>query len=95
VEEGVRDFGNSESLLRFVQEKSDDITKAVIHCTDLLRMTLPDGRVIGPISTKNIGMVLYMIGDQGEQPVLVGKPDATVILNDGILNRMRIKIDVI
>jgi hypothetical protein len=85
------DFGSSENLLRYVQEKSDDWERAVIYCTDWVQMTFPNGAATGRLPTKNLGMVLYT----SDRPVLLTKTDAAVVLNDGILNRMKIRIEIL
>ncbi len=94
MQEGVLDFGSSDELLKFLKERVDDIDKAVINCCDEVGWTYPDGRRVGPISTKDndIGMVLCLVTNQ---QAIVSKADATMLLNDGLLNRMNIRIEVV
>jgi hypothetical protein len=87
----VMNFGSSEKLLRFVQEKSDDIEKAVVYCHDRIEITLP-GRMPQVCPTANIGMILYF---PTSGPIAITKGDAALVLNDGILNRMGIRIEIV
>lgn len=80
------DFGSSEELLRYIQEKSDDIERVVI---------IPPGAVVtymgvpqAPI--EEFKAMLYLCN--GERKV-IGTTDAEILLNDGILNRMKLKIE--
>jgi hypothetical protein len=80
------DFGSSEAVLKHIQERSDDIERAVIPQGDV-SITNPN------TSTRrmNPGMVIYMIGGK---KALLAREDAELVLNDGILHRMRIKIEI-
>lgn len=82
----IRDFGSSEALLAHIKEKSDDIEKAVIP-TSPVQITTPGE----PDRFMRVGMLLHLVG---RQPALISREDAEVVLNDGILNRMRIKIEI-
>jgi hypothetical protein len=81
-------FGDSQGVLRYIQEKSDDIEKVVIPLYpfgQLFDNGVPTGEFL-----RDIGLVVHCV--QGNQ-ILIDRADAEVILNDGILNRMKIKIE--
>jgi len=84
----VEDFGSSEDALRYIQEKSEDIEKAVIPQTPTLVFSEP-GK---PGREFEVGMVLHMINGHKK---IVHPVDAELVLNDGILNRMCIPIKLI
>ena len=75
-------FPNPDRLLDHIREKSDDIEKVGIP--RFHQMTL------GGLVYNNPGMIFFMIG--GVKSV-IGLQDAERVLNDGILNRMKIKIE--
>jgi len=82
-------LGNSEAVLRFVQERSDDIVRAVIPMSSYvieMENGIPTGQQIA-----DVGMILVMIG--GDKSLLM-RQDAEIVLNDGILNRMKIVIEL-
>ena len=81
-----RSFGSSEAVLRFIQERSEDIEKAVIP--QFPTIVLSDG---GEPEEREAGLVLHML--DGYMTILHPK-DAELVLNDGILTRMRIKIEL-
>ena len=81
------EFGGSEGVLRYIQEKSDDIEAVVIPQFHVGHIPAT-GNSPG-VDIEDVGLVLHMVN--GNQQ-LVQKQDAEVVLNDGILNRMRIKI---
>jgi hypothetical protein len=82
-------FHNSDEVLRFVQERSDDIEKVVIPQHPFISVFDPKN----PVEATEVpaGMVLHLIGDDFR---IIHPKDAELILNDGILNRMRIKIEL-
>jgi len=82
-------FGSSEKLLTYVKERSDDIERVVIP---LSPKWLGDklGNPIAPLPS--FGMALHMI--DGSKKVLT-REDAEILLNDGLLNRLRIRIELI
>ena len=82
-------FESSEALLAFVKERSDDMEKAIIPMSTTLHFNPNDG---GPAKIiNNAGMVLNLIN--GMRHVLT-KQDAESVLNDGILTRMKIPIEL-
>ena len=82
-----QDFGSSEEALRYIQEKSEDIEKAVIPQMPSVVLSGPDAR-----STEvEAGLILHMINGHKK---IVHPFDAELVLNDDILNRMRIKIEL-
>jgi hypothetical protein len=82
-----RDFGSSENLLVFIKEKSEDIEKAVIP--QFLGLTIKKAGT--PIGNYEVGMILHMI--DGTRKLLTPE-DAEIVLNDGILARMKIRIEL-
>jgi hypothetical protein len=86
--EGQR-FSSSEELLRFVQERTDDIEKAVIPQHPFI--SVYDPKKPTAVTEVPAGMVLHLIGNDFR---VIHPSDAELILNDGILNRMRIKIEL-
>ena len=79
-------FGSSDKLLAYIKEKSDDLERVEI---------LPPGagiRYKGQLvgTTQEFQMMLCLIGDQRK---VIGQRDAELLLNDGILSRMNIRIE--
>ena len=83
-EPGFRQPGN---LLRYIQEKADDIEKVVIPQVPVLTVTTPHGKVL---DLPEVGMVLHLVDNAIR---VIHYADAEILLNDGILNRMRIPIE--
>lgn len=81
-------FETDKELMRFIQEKSDDIEKAVIPQMHEVAFTHPDRP--GGVLIK-AGMILHMISGTTQ---IVHPEDAEMVLNDGILNRMKIRIEL-
>lgn len=85
----VDNFGEGDGVLLYVKEKSDDIEHVVIP---LFKVgSLPtDGR--SPVHEyEDVGLILFMVNGDTQ---LIHKADAERVLNDGILNRMRIDIRI-
>lgn len=82
-----KDFDSSEGLLAFIREKADDIEKVVIPASGKSIVTF---RGIPISALEDLGMVIHTL----QHRILVGKSNAEVILKDGILGRMRIKMEV-
>ena len=82
-------FESSDELLRFIQEKTDDIEKAVIPQHPII--SIFDPKNPAEFTEVPAGMVLHLIGGRLK---IIHPADAQLILNDGILNRMRIKIEL-
>jgi hypothetical protein len=83
----VTNFGTSEKLLQYLREHSDDIEKAVIPQMESLTL-MNAGQSEGAVE---VGMVLHMVEDR---MIFLTPTDAEILLNDGILNRMEIKIEL-
>ena len=82
-----QNFGSSEAVLQFIREKSEDIEKAVIPVGARVFIR---GRGVEPTMMVT-GMILYMLN--GHLKVL-NPADAELVLNDGILNRMHVRIEL-
>ena len=83
----LEDFGSTEALLKEIQERSDDIEKAVILPPGFVFTYLGQAK---SLPLKQFGLVLHFAN---ERKVIFGD-DVAVVLNDGILNRMRIQIEL-
>lgn len=82
-----RDFGSSEKLLAYLKERSDDLEKVVI---------CPPGAALSyagrPVYIfPEFSMMFYFVN---EGRLLIKQTDTEIVLNDGILNRMKIKIEL-
>ena len=77
--------GGTPELLRYIQERSDDIEKVVIPQHPYIVMR-PSGEQV------EAGLVIHLIGD--DMKIIPNKQDAEAVLNDGILNRMKIRIEL-
>lgn len=82
-------FGTPEALLKVIQERSDDIEKAVI-CPPGFGLTFQGRPTTAPMPF--FVMVFYFMS--GERK-LVHQDAAEMVLNDGILSRMKIKIEFV
>ena len=82
-----QDFGDSATLLAYIKERSDDLEKAVIPQMQFVTLTGKDG-IVANIET---GMILHLSDGHNK---LLTPTDAEIVLNDGILNRMRIRIEL-
>lgn len=87
-EERPERFANSAELLRFLQERAEDIERVEIPLFH--PVTITDGHQKRHVA--NVGMLLHMIN--GDRPY-IHIQDAELLLNDGILNRMKIKISLL
>jgi hypothetical protein len=81
-------FPNAAALIANFKERADDIEKVQI-VPEGMAFTGPDG---DQIVLPNAGMVIHKVNGHRE---VVKKPDALRILADGILQRMRIKVEVL
>lgn len=75
--------GNTPELVRIIQEQSDDIEKVVIPQHPYIVL---EGEQV------EAGLVIHLIS--GRLRVIPNKTDAEAVLNDGILNRMSIRIEL-
>jgi len=82
-----RDAGSSQAVLREIQERSEDLIEVVIPLCEAIHI---HGRGDFPgQDVFDIGMVLkYSNGTT----TMIHRADAQLVLNDGILNRMKIPI---
>lgn len=77
--------GGTCELLRYIQERSDDIEKIVIPQYPCITFPASGEQV-------EAGLVIHLIG--GDLKIIPNKQDAEAVLNDGILHRMRIRIEL-
>jgi hypothetical protein len=84
------DFGTPEAVLRYIQERSDDIEKVVIPQTPTILIHDPKDPS-GEISEVAAGLVIHLVSGQLK---IIHPETAPLILNDGILHRMRIRIEL-
>jgi hypothetical protein len=83
----LHDFGDSQNVLRYIQEKSDDIQEVEIPLYPFGHLTqdgVPTGEVL-----HDVGLIVHCV--KGNK-LFIHKNDAELVLNDGILNRMKIPI---
>jgi hypothetical protein len=82
-------FENDEEALRFLKERADDIASVAIPVGGPVAV-LHEGKTLGPFH--GVGMIVFMVtGD-----IHLFRPSrAELILNDGFLTRMRIKISLL
>jgi hypothetical protein len=85
----IEDFGSSEALLKRIQERSDDIEKAMIIPPRWYRATTEGKQMSAPLP--HFAMILCFIN--GDRKMIKGA-DVEMVLNDGILNRMKIRIEL-
>src|SRR5271155_201365 len=82
-------FESDEDALRFLKERADDIANVGIPVGGPVAV-LHKGKTLGPFH--GIGMIVFMVN--GDIHLL--KPSrAELILNDGFLTRMRIRISLL
>lgn len=89
VREAVLKFTTPGELLRYVQERSDDLEKVVIPQFHPFHLVDPTGKTVA--IWEGVGMVLYFA--LGGRKVL-NREDAERVLNDGILHRMKVRIEL-
>lgn len=79
-------FPSTEALIREIQELSDDIESVTIQVANGILVVGPDGK-----STlhRNAGALLKLSDGTSR---LIHREDAEALLNDGILNRMRLPV---
>ena len=80
-------FGSPEKLLAYIKEKSDDIDKALIFGPGAVLIASNGKRTW---KSPEFGMMFAFVN--GEQKMM-GSDDAEMVLNEGILTRMKIKIE--
>lgn len=77
--------GGTPELLKYIQERSDDIEKVVIPQHPFIAFPATGEQV-------EAGLVIHLIG--GDLKIIPNRQDAEAILNDGILHRMKIRIEL-
>lgn len=82
----VTNFGSSEALLAHIKSRADDLQRAVIPTAPVQLTYMGVPQAVLPV-----GMILFSLEDRRE---MITVPDAELLLNDGILNRMRVKIEI-
>jgi hypothetical protein len=85
---GLVDFGGTEGVLRYIQERSDDIEKVIIPRSGFV--TLRD-RETGQETHYEAGMVFHLVSGRYE---MATSRDSLAILQDGILKRMNIPVEI-
>ena len=76
--QAIRRFGSHEALIEYVKG----------HFMSLQKATIPIGSAGHPPES---GMVLHFAGGDRE---LLSRSDAEVLLNDGVLSRLAIRIEL-
>lgn len=84
--EGSLHFEIDEEALEFLKGRADDIADVAIPVGGPL-MVLHQGKQLGPFT--NVGMIVFMVSGDIH---LLHPSRAELILNDGFLLRMRIRI---
>ncbi len=79
------EFGTVENVLRFIQERSDDIERVVIPQAASL-IDKQTGDLI-----PDVGLIIWWV--DGTKSFIFHEA-AELTLNDGILNRMKIRIEL-
>ena len=75
--------GSTPELVRIIQEQSDDIEKVVIPQHPYITL---EGEQV------EAGLVIHLIS--GRLLIIPNKTDAEAMLNNGILKRMKIRIEL-
>lgn len=81
-----RKFPTTEALIREIQELSDDIESVTIPVAEGILVAGPDGK--GTLMPK-AGAMIRLSNGRSE---VISREDAEALLNDGILQRMRLPI---
>ena len=82
----LEDFGSGEALVDFFRHRVEDIESVSITPGPQVAIRGPGGIRIGPID--GVGMIVNM----SDKRRLIKKEDAELLLNDGLLSRLKIKI---
>jgi len=82
-------FDSDEAALRFLKERADDIANVAIPVGGPVAV-LHKGQTLGPF--QGMGMIVFMVSGDIH---LLQPSRAELILNDGFLTRMRIKISLL
>ena len=79
-------FPSSQALIADIKERSDDLEKVVIIPPGTWKVL--NGRLVGMAG--EFQLMLCMVGGDRYE---IGQTDATLLLEDGILERMDIKVE--
>lgn len=82
-------FDKDEEALHFLKARADDIASVAIPVSGPVSV-LHRGQTLGPFH--GMGMIVFMVSGDIH---LLRPSRAELILNDGFLNRMRIKISLL
>lgn len=78
-------FETSDQLLEYLREHTDDIDSVVIPVQEGITFVGPQGQ---QMPMKNIGAILNRCAGG---PLVIHREDAAMLINDGVLQRLRIK----
>lgn len=82
-------FDDPAAFIKEIQERSDDIEKVVIYPPGFSLVNAKGQR-----ASHAIPQMIMLLHKVNGETLIVGAESAEHILNDGILNRMRIKIQL-
>lgn len=82
-------FHSDDEALRYLKDRADDIASVGIPVNGPVGV-LHKGKMLGPFP--EVGMIVFMVSGDIH---LFRPPRAEVILNDGFLHRMRIRIQLL
>lgn len=85
--ESGESFDSDADLIRFLQERSDDIDGLTVLVPSRVQATGPNGQVE---YWPHVALIAWADGNEKPLP----PEDLELLLNDGILQRMKIKISV-
>jgi hypothetical protein len=81
-------FSSMDELLRYVQERSDDIERVQIPRSPTVDLSHPPDPAV--VHRVEAGMILRFVASNFE---VLSVEQAEAVLNDGILNRAKIRIE--
>lgn len=81
-----RQFSSSEELLAYLRENVDDIERVVIPVQEAVQVVGPDGRRHSVV--RGIGALIRLCSGR---ECCISRQDAAMLINDGVLQRLRIK----
>ncbi|MBA4032390.1 MAG: hypothetical protein C0478_16080 [Planctomyces sp.] len=82
-------FGSSSELLKRLQERADDLDQLSIMVVNDLPMVGPKGQ--GLLAKNSCGVLKTCSGES----IVINRNDLEILLNDGILQRMKIPISLV
>ena len=85
-----RQFKAPQDLLQYLREKADDIDCVQIPVdVNPVRFSSADGAQVGAMA--NVGALLTLCSGES---LVVGREDAEMLINDGILQRLNIVVKI-